>query len=236
MSRRDFSLPRPEEPTAPVWALTYADMLSVLLVFFVLLISYSNMDLARYRAMAASLKQAFGAGAPESADPSLGASSDRGIAPGATGARLGVEKDLANLVRKFGPGGPIQILYSPEGVRLRIAGGILFEPGTTAVRAQSLSLLADLSRILARYPYQIWVEGHTDDLPIKSPVYPSNWELSAARAGSVVRDLISDGVPPERLTAVGYADTKPVSPNDDAAGRARNRRVELLLSRSAAGP
>ncbi len=218
-----------EEGGIPAWALTYADMLSVMLVFFVLLISYSNMDLIRYRAMVDSLKQAFGAQTPSSPVETPGLP---GIAAGATANRLAVEKDLAAFVREFGPGGPLQILYSPEGLRVRIEGQVLFQSGTANLLPGAGAILSKLAPILAKYPYQIWVEGHTDDVPIATPAFPSNWELSAGRAGRVVRELAALGVPSARLSAVGYAETRPAVPNTDDAGRARNRRVEVFLSRN----
>ena len=212
----------------PEWAITFADMMSLLLTFFVLIASYSYTDAARYRALAGSLRSAFGqvenlagpyevdrASGPEAAGP-------------ASQAAL-VEARLMAVVRESGAGG-CDLVRSSEGVRLRIAEGMMFDLGKTELRPEARPFLDRLVPVLARFPGRIWIEGHTDDLPIQTPVYPSNWELSSARAANVVRALIGSGkLSAARLAAVGYADTRPLEANADAASRGRNRRVEIFL-------
>ena len=92
-----------------------------------------------------------------------------------------------------------------------------------------------MAKVLAETDNPIQVEGHTDDLPIKSPIYPSNWELSSARAASVVRLLAEEGVAPSRMVAIGYADNKPIDTNATPEGRARNRRVNVLILNKVTG-
>lgn len=230
MRRLPF-LPSSNSGGAPEWAVTYGDMMSLLLVFFVLIASYSNMDVIKYRALIGSIQQAFGTRDRIPAPVELEAARSTAIASeDDAGGR--VEEDLEELVDQSGPGGPIQVLRSTDGLRVRIEGQMIFAPAESGLRPEALPLLRRLGPILARHPYRIWVEGHTDDLPIRTPAFPSNWELSAARAGSVVRELIENGgVPPDRLAAVGYAATRPLQTNATEEGRARNRRVELLLRR-----
>ena len=91
-------------------------------------------------------------------------------------------------------------------------------------------MLDKLVPLLARGGHTITVEGHTDNVPISTPQFPSNWELSAARASTVVRHLIARGIPADRLSAVGYADTRPLAANDTEAGRAKNRRVSIIIA------
>jgi chemotaxis protein MotB len=230
---RRFTPPPPPTAVAPEWAITFADLMCLLLVFFIMLVTFSNMDLVKYRAMVGSLREGFQGQAQ--IDETSPKDSDPGTVNNAAAARASeeVERELAALAKASGPAGPLQLLSTSSGVRLRVEGRMFFPVGSAAFTTQARPLLLQLAPLLRKYPYRVWVEGHTDDQPIQNQVYPSNWELSAARAGSVVRDLIaSGGVPANRLVAVGYADTRPVAPNTDEAGRSRNRRVEFLLSKS----
>jgi chemotaxis protein MotB len=127
-------------------------------------------------------------------------------------------------------GSHIQVLVNERTISFRISSEILFasgEAGLTQAGQMVLSRLLPVFRYAAQH--RIVVEGHTDNVPIQTARFPSNWELAAGRAGSVVRYLDSQGVAPERMRAIGYADTRPISPNDTPAGRASNRRVEIVL-------
>lgn len=232
-SDRRFSLlPRNDTGSAPEWAITYADMITLVLIFFIALFSYSSMDKAKYRALAAGMRQAFGAKElPFAPSSQVAREADDGSA--ASGLRA--EKELEGLAASGGPGGPFEILRSAEGLRLRVTDRLMFGVASADMAPAAAAFLDKLAPILSRYPYRVEVQGHTDGLPIQNQVYPSNWELSAARAGTVVRELIARGVPGMRLSAVGFADTHPLGP-DDAAGRGRNRRVEFLLTRKWGGP
>jgi len=106
---------------------------------------------------------------------------------------------------------------------------VLFAPGQATLQPDSISALEAVAQVLSTTPDPVQVEGHTDNLPIASAQFPSNWELASARASSVVRLFVTSGVNPARLTATGYADNRPVESNDTPEGRARNRRVTLLI-------
>ena len=116
-----------------------------------------------------------------------------------------------------------------EGLTLRIADNLLFDSGEAEVRYEGMILISQLTEVLEAFSGNISVEGHTDNIPISTPRFPSNWELSSARAISVLRFLESDGIDPSRMRAIGYADTQPLQSNASAEGRAGNRRVELVL-------
>lgn len=221
----------PPSQGAPEWAVTYGDLMSLLLVFFVLIASYSNLDVIKYRALTGSMQTAFGTRDRTLDDAKLDSSPTAGIASAAEEReRRWVEREVESVVREIG--GPLQMIHSREGVRVRIDGGVLFETGQAELRPEAKQMLERLAPPLRRYPYRLLVEGHTDDVPISTPNYPSNWELSAARAANVVRYMIADaGISPDRLSAVAYAETRPVAPNNDEESRARNRRVEFLLSK-----
>ena len=116
---------------------------------------------------------------------------------------------------------------------MELSSSLLFPSGDAIPHQDAFDIIEKISSILAPFDNPIQVEGFTDNLPISTAQYPTNWELSAARAASIVRMLVMDGVQPERLAAVGYGEFQPIADNADAAGRARNRRVVLVISRNA---
>lgn len=126
-------------------------------------------------------------------------------------------------------GDDVEVSTIADRVQLRVKDNILFPTGEAGLSDPGRALLARLAARLDGSDYRITVEGHTDNRPIQTWRYPSNWELSAARAAAVVRELIDAGIDPERLQAVGLADTQPIAGNDTPTGRAENRRVDLVL-------
>ena len=126
-------------------------------------------------------------------------------------------------------GESVEVSTIADRVQLRVKDNILFPTGEASLSGAGQSLLGRLASRLGDSDYRITVEGHTDNRPIDTWRYPSNWELSAARAAAVVRQLIEAGIRPQRLNAVGLADTQPIASNDSADGRAENRRVDLVL-------
>jgi chemotaxis protein MotB len=125
----------------------------------------------------------------------------------------------------------VRITESNQGISVEINASILFAPADAVFNSDSKSMLTlqSIADVLISQPYLIHVEGHTDDKPINTPQYPSNWELSSARAGSIVRLLIDMGIQSQRLAAIGYAANRPVTSNNTADGRLRNRRVQLMI-------
>ena len=126
--------------------------------------------------------------------------------------------------------GQITILNLEGRLQVRALDQILFPVGSTEIRAEGEEVLGKVARELVKIPgNQIVIEGHTDDLPIARACFPSNWELSCARASAVVRFLVEQGIPPERISARGFGPYNPISENADSTGRARNRRIEVVL-------
>jgi chemotaxis protein MotB len=123
----------------------------------------------------------------------------------------------------------IEVIVGSSDVSLEISDSILFAPASAALSAMGTGLLDELAALLQNLPYALSVEGHSDNVPIQTARYPSNWELSSARAAAVTRALIEKGIAPERIRAIGYGDTRPRDDNGSAAGRARNRRVTFVL-------
>lgn len=125
--------------------------------------------------------------------------------------------------------GRVEVTVLADAVNLEISDNILFTPASAALTAGGRRLLDELAATLKTLPYALSVEGHTDNVPIRSARYPSNWELASARAGTVTRHLIGQGIAAERVRAIGYADTRPRTGNTSPEGRARNRRVSFVL-------
>ncbi|MGR9107521.1 MAG: OmpA/MotB family protein [Gammaproteobacteria bacterium] len=125
--------------------------------------------------------------------------------------------------------GLIEVSMTSNAVRMEVNERILFKTGDANLKADGKALLDQLVEVFQKQPGNIHIEGHTDNIPIGTARFPSNWELSASRASSVARYLIDHSIAPERLRAVGFADTKPRAGNQDAAGRAKNRRVSLVV-------
>lgn len=213
----------------PGWIMTYGDMMSLLLCFFVLIVSFSSMQDAKFKEVALSLRKAFGIMIePQSvlrvADP---------IIP-----RFEIEerRDLVvevELVRdelaKLDLSNEVQLDFVPDGIVFRLEAPVLFPPGSCELNPGSHQALDTVAGFLRKFPGEIRVEGHADPTPISTGRFPSNWELSASRAGAVARYFQGQGLPPARLAATGLAEFRPLADNATAEGRARNRRVEVFL-------
>lgn len=195
------------------WILTYIDMLTLLLALFVVLLTYAQFLPERYAQLTRSMASAL-QGEPVK-------SADSGEHPAA--ARLKQAILAQDLNDRVG------ISLEKGKINLEIKDNILFVQGSADLTAPGLELLDKLVPILQDNGFPVSVEGHTDNLPINTSRFPSNWELSAGRASTVVRHLISQGVAQRRLRAIGRADTVPVADNDSDAGRALNRRVILVV-------
>jgi chemotaxis protein MotB len=136
-----------------------------------------------------------------------------------------INQALAPLVKE----GQVRITEGALGITVDINASVLFASGEATLDTGAVSALTAMADILAPTDFPIVVEGHTDNEPISTPQFPSNWELSGARASSVVRLFVANGVDPRRLTATGYADQRPVADNATAEGRTRNRRVAITI-------
>lgn len=230
----------PESAGMMRWLLTYADMITLLLALFILLYSMSQTDVAKFKAAAESVRAALGA-PPQRVlvlPPSGGASPSpigRGPKPLEGSPPPRPSPDLAQFlqaVRREGFMQNMHVLEANAGVVIRLQDDVLFETGRADLRPDALPIIARVAALLRDLQgYNVRVEGHTDDRPIATPEFPSNWELSVARALSVVRALIADGINPRELSAAGYGEYHPIASNATSEGRARNRRVEIVISR-----
>ncbi|MBI1764112.1 MAG: OmpA family protein [Acidobacteria bacterium] len=205
------------------WLVSYADLMTLLFALFAVL--YAAADRDRAQAVAAALSQQI-AGAPAAA---LGPPGGSGVLPGSdsvTEARAAVEWALAQneLLRARA-----RVLTTGRGFVVSLAEAGFFAAGEAAVRDDARGLIDTLADSLSGARTQIRVEGHTDATPIATARYPSNWELSSARASKVLAQLVARGIAPARLSVAGYASERPVADNNTLEGRALNRRVDLVI-------
>lgn len=251
-----------EHESHEAWVIPYADMLTLLMALFMMLFAISSVDLAKFDKLAAGLSDALGGStAPSAVDggPSLligrGAPSaarsrgeraeealEREEARSASVAAEQVELDaiataITERAAAVGIGDAISIRYETRGLVMTIAADeVLFDPGRAELRPEGASILANVAASLDSSQKRIAVEGHTDDVPINTGAFRSNWELSTQRAVEALRHLVDLGLSPARVSAAGFGEQRPLAPNTTSEGRARNRRVEIaILADFAAG-
>lgn len=231
------------------WLVSYADFITLLFAFFVVMYSLSSVNEGKYRVLSDSMVQAFrNVTINESGEqivlPTTSIIPTRPITqPGPPASENVVEqrrrevaremRDMADEIRRvlspLTQSGQVKVTEGAFGVSVEINASLLFEAGEAALGAEAVSALEAVAQVLAPAAFPITVEGHTDNVPISTFRFPSNWELSAVRASTVARLFIDNGVSPDRLTAAGYADQRPVADNDSEEGRGRNRRVTVLI-------
>ncbi len=224
----------PEE-VSEKWAIPYADFLTLLLCLFIALYAMSaNKSQSAASEFAEAFSKAFGMKiiAVEEALPKQ--ILPKPIIPKVKLTEKGkaIRKKLAELehmLKQYGLEGSIQIVYETIGIRLILKDKVLFDSGSAEIKPEYKPILDKIAEILKEINNPVEVEGHTDSIPIHTRRFPSNWELSTARAGSVVRYFISKGLDPSRFKAVGYADTRPIAPNTTPEGREKNRRIEIVI-------
>jgi chemotaxis protein MotB len=219
-----------ETKGAPMWMVTYGDLMSLLLCFFVLLLSFSTMDPAMFKEISGSLKEAFGVQRekvlyeiPKGLDIV-----SRDFAP-----RFNVDvvlEKIKSAIKLEFIKGEVDIEALDDRVILRLKDEVTFDQGSDKLKEEAKPALAKLRQVIEEVPGEVMVTGHTDNTPISNARYTSNWGLSAARAVSVVEFLLSDNtIAGRRLAAVGYGASRPRALDDTPEHRARNRRVELVF-------
>ena len=263
MARRK---PHEEHGNHEAWAIPYADLMTLLLAFFVVMYAISSVNEGKYKVMADALTTAFGGiprtvsqvqvgnqqlkGASADTHSALKASSgsDAALLSGmAAQMRTAVslndqqalqraERQLTRIADRLSAAlaplvkqGVISVRRTELWIEVEINSDILFDTGSASLDASAREVLNSLADVLVDVPNGIRVEGHTDNVPIATAQFPSNWELSAARAASVVHLFADHGLSPERLAMVGYGEFRPREANDQAEGRNRNRRVMVII-------
>ncbi len=218
-----------EEKSAPLWLVTYADMAILLLTFFVLYYSLSSVTNNKFKEAILGQEQAS-IGLLELMD----AVEKKESLEVLTGMKTeNILSDIQHVADRETMNEVMNVSTDRAKVVIQVPGGALFEPGRAdLVLSKSKPVLDEISRLLDKYPqYKIHIKGHTDDNPISSEIFPTNWELSSARATAVLRYFIDKNIDPKRLTATGYADIFPIASNKSELGQATNRRVEFVLEK-----
>jgi len=239
----------PEHPNHERWLISYADFITLLFAFFVVMFASSQTDKNKAQAVSDSVKRALeGQKMSQVIAAVLGGtidSSNKGNAMmrGPGGAKVAEEKKeqklaellpslnvLSEELKKEIAEGKIQIHMEPRGLVVSFTQAALFPPGLDTFSADAYEPLAKVAESITKIPNPVRLEGHTDSVPISTSRFRSNWELSAARSIALL-ELFSDrfNVPRDRMSIAGYADTSPVASNDTEEGRARNRRVDVVI-------
>ncbi len=219
------------------WLVSYADFITLLFAFFVVMYSVSVVNEGRFRTVSESIKAALHPIVSQPTTPlafNIGEYKPALVAPRLPGTKEPVIRRLREIVKSMQPAAQFAVIHVMErsdgNIVIFIPDHVLFASGEAVVRPDALPFLRALADVLVELDRPVKVEGHTDNVPIRTAQYPSNWELSAARAVVVVRILTElYGVPPARAAAIGYADSRPIADNSTAEGRAKNRRVEIVV-------
>ncbi|WP_148862356.1 flagellar motor protein MotD [Marinobacter fonticola] len=236
------------------WLISYADFITLLFGFFVVMYSVSSVNEGKYKVLSETLTGVFNApqrsvepitvgehtSRPDAADsqivappvaqaPANDADGEQGRSQALQSIANQFQDEFETLINQ----GLITVETSSEWIELSLQNSLLFGSGNAEPHYDAFPVVESIARILVGHDNAIRVEGFTDNQPIRTSAYPSNWELSAARAAAIVRLLAQNEVDPQRMAAIGYGQFQPVARNDTAEGRSRNRRVVLLISRDA---
>jgi len=208
-----------EAEEAEGWLITYGDMMTLLMTFFVLLFSMSSINPVKLEQFSDSVGKALGQKKKTE-----------------TFSLAEIYKEVIQVIEEERLKDQIEVETSPRGVAIKIPSEISFASGRADMNPGIFAILNKFERMIRQSVFPIAIEGHTDNVPIRSEIFPSNWELSSARSAQVVKYYIARGLPPDRFQAIGYADTRPRAigrtieeANNSREKQAQNRRVEILF-------
>jgi len=215
-----------EEPeNTDRWVVSYADFITLLFAFFTTMYAISHVDLGKLQRFSGSMKSAFNAEGRESVDTTV----IEGIRP-VNYADVGLEQAIEAEFKKFAILDAIAVERDQRGVIVSIGDDVLFDSGSAVLKQSARPILAMIATLIRQSQRAIVVEGHTDNMPLNSPRYASNIELSTARAASTYTYLTSaEAIRPEQMSTAGYGEYRPLASNATPEGRARNRRVDILF-------
>lgn len=225
------------------WLVSYADFITLLFAFFVVMYAISSVNEGKYREMSGALGSAFGTPSGDLVAMRPGMTQGTGsriqLAPEQVKAETlrrarqermrDVTRNLRQTLAPLMVDGKVSMVEGANGLTLAMDASTLFLPGEARLSPEAVRTLSDIGQVLAPSDFEIRVEGHTDNVPVSNAQFPSNWELSSARASSVVRLFILTDVDPRRLTAIGFADQRPLEDNATPEGRQKNRRVAIVI-------
>jgi len=232
-----------EHDTRERWLVAYADFVTVLLCFFIVMYSLSSINAQKFSELARALQNAMGGGGnivieaplaavgPDTFEPFTRDSSVPGRDAVSDSIELAViERQIQELIKEHGLEAEVQTVTEERGLVISVQDTVLFVSGSADLTPRAAEIMDKLGLILLQTPNYIRVEGHTDNLPINTPRFPSNWELSVGRSTSVIQYLLArHNFPPQRLSASGYGEYRPKAANDTVANRQLNRRVDFVV-------
>jgi chemotaxis protein MotB len=241
VSIKKLRISKKNDDDGPGWLTTFNDLVTLLMVFFVLLFTMGSMDNQKLKDFQYALQSGLGI-LGEGSQVSIAVKDARQdpdkveILAQAEGEVEPVdeqeaENPIGEALKDFTDEPGIDVRYSNQGAHITFEDFLLFDFGKADINPGGLAFLDKMATLIHKIPHPVRVEGHTDNIPIHTARFPSNWELSIARAVSVVKYFAGSGkINPQRLSAVGYGDTRPLVANDSPANRTRNRRVEIVLA------
>jgi len=227
------------------WLVSYADFITLLFAFFIVMYAVSSVNEGKYRVLSSSLVSAFkndNSTPPQSTEfspisiqqsnqtDSIKLIDNTGIMRTKKQEKMkSMAKNILHALEPLVKDGQVRVTQSSLGITVEINASVLFSPGQAKLADSSSLTLQAVAHVIKGHEHEIHVEGHTDNLPIHTENFPSNWELSSARASSVIRLFIENGVEAHRLTAIGYGENRPIETNETPEGRKRNRRVTVMI-------
>ena len=225
-------------PGAPGWMTTFADLMSLLLTFFVLLLSFAQLDIVKFKTMAGSMKDAFGVQKIQQINPKPTGEDMVAMEFNQEIVLVHLVEELRVVLEDMVDNGDAEIIEEETGFMVRFKDDVMFEKGQVSLKEEMEPIIQEIANLIMDMPNLIYVTGHTDNKPAdpKSP-YPTNWGISAARASSVVSFFQNQGnVDPRQLMARGMGEFEPIADNKSETGRSRNRRIEIFISRQTKTP
>ena len=225
-----------EHENAERWLLTYADLITLLLAFFIMMYVFSKKDAQKYDEVASHLKTIFSGGTGLAGKGSVTAASpidmpSKGASSGEIKRQL--ESELMDSNRNKPGGENISVLSDERGVVIRVLDKAFFDEGKAELKDGAKGALDKIVPIIKSVDNHVRIEGHTDNVPINTNEFKSNWELSVRRATEVVRYFVEKrGLPPERISATGYAEYRPIVQNNSPKNKSLNRRIEIIVVKS----
>ena len=212
------------------WLLTYSDMITLLLVFFIILYALGRTDAVKFKQFSDSMGVAMGSKYVVGNSPGTSFLDLNAAASREQGQMQDIKTKIQQKINKNNLQGTVKVFLDERGLTIRVEEGLFFASGSDQLNPNAKNVIAMITNTLNELPDNyVRVEGHTDNVPIHTSKFPSNWELSASRATNVVKQMIISGFNPTYLSSAGYGEYRPVADNSTPAGKQSNRRVDIVL-------
>jgi chemotaxis protein MotB len=246
MARKRHHAEHHEEHADETWLVPYSDILTLLLALFIVLFASSQVDQKKFDEMRESFSMAFSTGSPALLDSMRTVQQSQESAPSPSDQQMRekaftqetaqlaeVKRQIDRYIMDNGLTGDLQTILTDEGLMIRIKENAIFPSGSAALLPESRRFGEQIAKMLLPLSQKVVVSGHTDNMPINTYEFPSNWDLSAKRAVNFMKFLLAqEKLQPERFSAIGYGEYRPLSANDNEDSRAKNRRVEVMVVRN----